>query len=268
MYTVIIADVNRGFAQSLAVALAATAGFQVLALVHSGAQLLQSIARFRPEVLLMEISFPDISGVEIVRQVRYGMPGYVPLICVLSTVSATYTQQALADLGISFFQLKPVSCEMLAENLHNHLDGRRRFEDWDKPHPPPLQDLSRLTARTEVSTGAARITMQQQIELLLHELGACPHLACTRSVVESLAFCLQNPAEERRLTKRLYPEIARLEGVSCASIERRIRYCISRLQKEQTPLFIELFNYDGRRKITNGEFMFIATKYLLNQKQR
>ncbi len=70
---ILIADDNRDAADSLAVLLSID-GHEVR-VVHSGRAALAAFAEFQPEVVLLDIGMPDISGYEVAKSVRRGSAG-------------------------------------------------------------------------------------------------------------------------------------------------------------------------------------------------
>ena len=49
--------------------------FEVVGKVGTGKEALEAVARARPDVILLDLNLPDISGVEVCRQVVERYPG-------------------------------------------------------------------------------------------------------------------------------------------------------------------------------------------------
>src|SRR5258708_3218005 len=57
-------------------------GFSVIGRAHTGAQALESVARLHPDLVLLDIYLPDISGLEVLRQLREGPNAAVRVISI------------------------------------------------------------------------------------------------------------------------------------------------------------------------------------------
>lgn len=79
---VLIADDHSGF-RSQAVKLLETEGFEVLGCAADGSSALSMTADLQPDVLLLDIQLPDISGFEVAR--RLDTPGNASAIVLIST---------------------------------------------------------------------------------------------------------------------------------------------------------------------------------------
>lgn len=110
---VLIADDNRDAADSLAV-LARMEGHEVT-VVYDGEEALTTINTTKPQIAVLDIGMPRLSGYEIARQVRGGPLGtQVTLIAVTGWGQHKDKQQALAA-GFNHHLTKPVEAERLME---------------------------------------------------------------------------------------------------------------------------------------------------------
>jgi PAS domain S-box-containing protein len=112
---VLIADDNRDAAESLALLLSME-GHQVT-VVHDGREALRVLQSEMPEVALLDIGMPELTGYEVARQVRQGSLGReVTLIAVTGWGQGTDKARALAA-GFNHHFTKPVEPELLLELL-------------------------------------------------------------------------------------------------------------------------------------------------------
>jgi response regulator of citrate/malate metabolism len=58
-----VARIHRGFAERLP-------GFEVVDVAHSGAEALAAVDRLRPELVLLDVYLPDVSGLAVLRALR------------------------------------------------------------------------------------------------------------------------------------------------------------------------------------------------------
>lgn len=87
-------------------------GYDVVAVTNSGEALVQ-LEQFRPDVVLMDVVMPGLSGLELLKLVRErAFPPRV--IMVTATDEEQVAQQAMQD-GAEAFMVKPVSFDALAQ---------------------------------------------------------------------------------------------------------------------------------------------------------
>jgi DNA-binding NarL/FixJ family response regulator len=66
--TVVVVDDHRIFAEGLLHLLGDR--YEILAVLNDGAEVVQTTQRLRPDVLLLDLSMPQVSGLEAIRQLR------------------------------------------------------------------------------------------------------------------------------------------------------------------------------------------------------
>jgi DNA-binding NarL/FixJ family response regulator len=74
MVRVLIADDHRLFAEALRAILGAEPSVDVVGLAASGADAVRQTAELEPDVVLMDISMPDVDGVEATRRILAKQP--------------------------------------------------------------------------------------------------------------------------------------------------------------------------------------------------
>jgi two-component system LytT family response regulator len=87
------------------------AGVEIIGEADSGAAALDKIAEQRPDLVLLDLQMPAMSGLEVVRNLRHGT--HMPVI-VIVTAYDKYALQAF-EAGAIDYLLKPVGRERLAE---------------------------------------------------------------------------------------------------------------------------------------------------------
>ncbi|TDQ53316.1 response regulator [Actinorugispora endophytica] len=113
-----VARVNRGLVERVA-------GFTVVGEAHTGANALAAADRLRPDLVLLDVYLPDMSGLEVLRRLRE-RPG--PAVDVLAVTAArdVGTIRAAMRGGVVHYLIKPFSPEALWERLdrYRQLDQR------------------------------------------------------------------------------------------------------------------------------------------------
>jgi DNA-binding NarL/FixJ family response regulator len=70
----LIVDDHEVVREGLAAVLARQPGFEVVAQADSGAEGLQSVVQLRPDLVVLDLGLPDISGIELCREIRARYP--------------------------------------------------------------------------------------------------------------------------------------------------------------------------------------------------
>lgn len=106
-----VAKVHSGFVRQ-------TPGFEVVGVAHTGAQALIEARRLTPDLVLLDIHLPDISGLELLQQLREAVPELDVL--VISAAREVDTVRRALRGGIVHYLMKPFSGEDLRERLEHY----------------------------------------------------------------------------------------------------------------------------------------------------
>ncbi|MFI1681802.1 response regulator [Streptomyces sp. NPDC020607] len=113
---VLIADDQIMVRQGFTVLLDAEPDIEVVGQAVDGADAVAKVAELVPDVVLMDIRMPELSGIEATRRITVGLPGVPDVkVLVLTTFDLDeYVYDALRA-GASGFLLKDASADQLAE---------------------------------------------------------------------------------------------------------------------------------------------------------
>jgi len=188
----VLCDDNRILCEALASILKAR-GHSVLAIATSAADSIAAVAANRPDACLLDLRFPDGSGLDIARTIRRSHPD--TKIVVLSCVTDPAVISEAKKIGAVGFLRKDQKSETLAGALEVISAGRVAFDPGSsrqpngRTRPSPQEDMLReLTPREKQvlqrivagqSTGQmaremkiATSTLRSHIGSMLTKLGA------------------------------------------------------------------------------------------------
>jgi two-component system, sensor histidine kinase RpfC len=111
---VLVVDDNQAVTAAL-LRLLRSEGFDPL-IFNAGQPALDYIREHRPEAALIDIHLPDLSGLEVSRQLRLTHGKDLPII-IFSGDTSIETLRALDHVGATFFLSKPVNAGRLLECL-------------------------------------------------------------------------------------------------------------------------------------------------------
>ena len=113
---------------------------------------------------------------------------------------------------------------------------------------------------------STRANIESSIIYLLHQLGVPSHIKGYRYLKEGINIMYFNPEEGRKITKKLYPDIANKFDTTNTNVERSIRHAIELgWNRGNYKLIEEIFGYSidiERSKPTNSEFIITVADKL------
>lgn len=113
---VLVVDDIRDTAESLAELV--EAWDHEVALAYDGRQALEVARLFQPDVLLLDIGLPGLSGYEVARAARQEMEMTSSLIIAVTGYGSDEDRQKALDAGFDYHFTKPVDLNVLREILH------------------------------------------------------------------------------------------------------------------------------------------------------
>src|SRR5580698_6645953 len=117
---VLLADDHAVVAQALESLL--TKHFDLVGVVHNGRDLLESAEKLRPDVIVTDISMPELNGLDAIREIRNRRPG--AKVIVLTMHRETQLAVDAFRAGASGYVLKVSPAEELIRAIEEVADGR------------------------------------------------------------------------------------------------------------------------------------------------
>ena len=118
-----VAKVHSGF-------VAALDGFEVVGTASTGGQALQEIERLRPDLVLLDVYLPDMTGLEVLRRLRAaGSPSDVIVISAARDVDSI--RSALHG-GVLHYLVKPFDRRTFEDRLRDYARLRGSLEELEE----------------------------------------------------------------------------------------------------------------------------------------
>ena len=125
MVKIMIADDQQLIRESLKIILDSDPDFEVVKVVDSGQEVLDSLKTESVDIILMDVRMPNMSGVDCTRIVKKEYPN-IKVIILTTFDDDEYIYDAL-KYGASGYLLKGCSLEELSTAIHNVLSGGACF---------------------------------------------------------------------------------------------------------------------------------------------
>ena len=178
--SVLIADDHTLVRRALATLLSLNKEIQVVAEVGDGREAVKLVGEYRPDVVLMDLSMPNLNGFEAIRQIRRLVPT-TKILVVSAHDNEDYVLQTIQNGADGYF-LKSTSPEELGIAIRTVHEGRRFFSKnvagfaqqvlsnmTTGISPREARDASQLTSRErEILQLIAEAHTHQEIAEMLH----------------------------------------------------------------------------------------------------
>lgn len=143
-----VAGVHTGF-------LLAHGSFDAVGTAYTGADGLAMIASLRPELVLLDIHLPDLSGIEVLRAVR-NLPGEPVDVIAITAARELDTVRAAMAGGVLHYLVKPFTARVLMDRLDAYVEHRLQISGSGQAAVLDQDGIDRLLApaRNAASTSA------------------------------------------------------------------------------------------------------------------
>ena len=244
---IVLADAAEEFRQMLADMIGGEADLTVCAQTASGEELLDLIARHRPDVVVMDLMLSGMDGLEVLEELGEDRPK----VLVLSAFGGPALAGQISQRGGDYCMLKPCRPQSVVE--------RARL----------LCDVPALQLQEE---GDAR-DLERQVTAIIHEIGVPAHITGYQYLREAIGLAVADMEIINAVTKVLYPAVAKKFGTTASRVERAIRHAIEvAWDRGDLETLQKYFGYtvsNAKGKPTNSEFIaMIADRISLERSRR
>ena len=163
MYTILVADDEAIIREGIKVLFDYEAlGFTICAEASDGDQTLAKIRSLQPDVVLMDIRMPGMTGLEVIKQARGD--GYQGKVIIISSYSDfKYAQEAIRQ-GVQYYITKPIDEDELENILHEFKETFDR-ENLAKNASAHYRRKARTTILQDLLLGDAGVSQSSAVEL-------------------------------------------------------------------------------------------------------
>ena len=152
-----IVDINRRFVSKIE-------GFEVIATATSGAEAREMLALTRPQLVLLDVYLPDMSGTELVWHIRQHYRD-VDIIMITAAKEMEMVQEALRG-GVFDYIVKPLVFERFRERLEGYREHLRKTRERGEVDQ---ELIDRILMRRLSDTSKREAPLPKGIDLLTLE---------------------------------------------------------------------------------------------------
>lgn len=120
---ILIADDHPIFRHGLGALLEAESDFQIVGEASDGAEVLEMVPRLQPDVLLLDLAMPRLTGIEALRELATSPAHAMRIVILTVAIEKRQIIEAL-QLGAHGIVLKDAAAQVLIKALRTVLDGQ------------------------------------------------------------------------------------------------------------------------------------------------
>lgn len=181
MIKVMIADDQELIRQSLQIVLSTHEDIDVVATVANGFEVLESIKKTHPDVILMDIRMPEMDGVYCTKMVKEQYPNIK--IIILTTFDDDEFVFSALKYGASGYLLKGVSMDELYQAIHTVINGGAMI------NPDIATKVFRIFSKMAISNFAIQVNDESVEDISKAEM----------RVIQQVGFGLSNKEIAQKL---------------------------------------------------------------------
>ena len=250
---VVVADDNIQLRDMVAEYLQEQNGIEVVGTAGDGVETLRLVTECEPDVLVCDLIMPQMDGYAVLERLQAMKLSKQPGVIALTALGRDDFISRAVNLGVNYYMVKPFDFMMLAQRVYEAAGESLRAEAMG----------ARMIREQAPASGE---TLEERIANLFLTVGIPAHIKGYQYLREAVRMVIENPEMMSRITKELYPGIARKFGTTSSKVERAIRHAIEvawnrgRIDALDEAFGKNVCSLDD--KPTNGEFIALVADRL------
>ena len=206
--------------------------------------LLRKIGEYHPDLVITEVFLPKMDAITV-KEKADQLQDHPKLFFATSPFDNDDTVRQIMKAGFNYYYVKPFSVEIAYD---------------------------RAVSMLKVNDKRPNNELEERVTAILHEMGVPAHIKGYNFLRQSIIMSVEDPEVIGLITKRLYPDIAKMNGTTASRVERAIRHAIEvAWDRGNIDVLNDYFGYtinNMRGKPTNSEFIaMISDKIRLENKK-
>lgn len=218
----------------------------------NGAEALEMIKLYQPDVMVMDIIMPRMDGFMLMQALNEMQLQKKPEVIALTALGRDdFVTRAIA-LGVRYYMVKPFDAGALYRCI------------LDTMHA--VSPASVIVTESAAPAMRAGQSIEERIANVFLAVGIPAHIKGYQFLREAVRMVMDEPEMINRITKELYPGIARRFSTTSSKVERAIRHAIEvAWSRGRIDVLDQIFGAGVcslSDKPTNGEFIALVADKL------
>jgi len=260
----LIAEPNTSLQEEIKQKLRSEDSIELIDIVGDGKLCLEKIAIHNNiDVLVLDSVLPTLDGFEVIRQIKRNYRGAVKKIIVTAGLINDCLLNFLNEYGVELLVMKPYDLNSLVTKIKSLMrnDNKSRYS------------LIVNNQQNENKDDMDKNKLLNDITHILHEVGIPAHIKGYNYLRTGIEEMYYSTDLQGKITKELYPLIARRYSTTSSRVERAIRHAIEvAWNRGNVDSIDDIFGYTinaYKAKPTNSEFIsMIADRLKLEHKNQ
>ncbi len=253
---VLIADDDKEFRTELVEALSSDKALEVIACLDNGAELIDKVTAYLPDVVIADAILPKVDGITAISRINSLSLIRKPTIFVLSSFQSVELTSECTSLGVNYFIMKPLDISALVDRIKRSTGAKKGF-------------FAQPTITHKILD--SQLEMELLVTNIIHEIGVPAHIKGYQYLRDSIMMSINDMEAINAITKILYPSVAKKFKTTPSRVERAIRHAIEvAWDRGDVETLQNFFGYtvsNTKGKPTNSEFIsMIADRLRLQLK--
>lgn len=251
-FKVLLVDDNVQFAEMMKGYLMAQDRIEQVDLAADGKEAMALLKDRKYDVMTLDLIMPNMDGLSVLEQVSMVCGSNAPAVVVISALRNETMVRRCCSMGARYYMVKPIEPETLYKRLVQMLDTE--------------QVKGGIMPYTQTPK-----SFEEKVTAVFLVAGIPAHIKGYHYLREGIRMVYNEPQMINRITKELYPGIAKKFNTSASKVERAIRHAIevawTRGKIENLNALFGYNIYGKNDKPTNGEFIALVADKLLMEEQ-
>ena len=220
-------------------------GYEVETCIKDGRAVLEAIGNYCPDVIIIEMFMANLDATATLRALSTQNLVKKPRVIVTSNYDNGLMQRDVLEAGADYFLLKPFDYDMLCERIDS------------------LSNEGITIPRVAMRTPVSDIDLEVMVTNVLHHVGVPANIQGFHYLRTAILLAIDNEDILNRITKELYPSVAKIHKTTATRVERSIRHGIETAwDRGDVEVLASYFGYtvqSQKGKPTNSEFIALIS---------